>query len=219
MDDCAGAFSFCWREERITSQYIKENLRASRNPLKVGRDVCQEGDCHFNPFLMTCTLRKFVVLCHWGTTLDGSKDGQKVLGEFDLCLLGFGVSETASGPHLEGPKARSWLTLPWWQHKEEGPPTLPGLAGKGAEYFAESQSKQEAQARLFILKRVPLRRAACYQKEPSRDSSTASGTEGCFSVSSQRLHRPGKGLFGGVISVGKGEKGSSELPCERTKQH
>lgn len=109
--------------------------------------------------------------------------------------------------------------LPSWQHKEEGPPTLPGLAGKGAEYFAESQNKQEARARLFILKRVPLRGATCHQKEPSRDSSTAGETEGWFPVSSQRLHRPEKGLFAGVISVGKGEKGSSELPRERTKQH
>ena len=52
----------------------------------------------------------------WSSVIEGlpqmrEKHEGKVLGELDLCLLDFGVSKTVSASHLEGPKARSWLTL------------------------------------------------------------------------------------------------------------
>ena len=41
-----------------------------------------------------------------------AKHEGKDLGEHDLCLLDFGVSETVSDSHLEGLKATGWLALP-----------------------------------------------------------------------------------------------------------
>ena len=41
-----------------------------------------------------------------------AKHEGKVLGELNLYLLDFGVSETVSGSHLEGLKATGWMALP-----------------------------------------------------------------------------------------------------------
>ena len=121
MDACAVA-SLHWGADRGACQDIKRKPEGLKKPSRswlgyqLGRKL---------PF-RSCS--HDVDVKTWSCVIEGlpqmrAKHEWKVLGELDLCLLDFGVSETVSGSHLEGPKARSWLTLSLMAAEREKSPT------------------------------------------------------------------------------------------------
>lgn len=215
MDGCAIAFFFHWGEDRMLPNtqeggWGPQETSSEQVGLAAGMETATGSRSSWCAHYDAET-------CHpvsaRGYPRMGAEHGEKVLG-VHLPLLDLGYQRLCLVLIY---KVHTWATgwhHLWQQSEEREDLPLPDLAGKGVEHLAESENKHEKRARLLILRRVSLQRAACHPGRRQQRAQHWEWDRGLLLRVQPEPQRPDKGLVWGVVSVRLGAEGSPEVPHE-----